>query len=785
MNRKIVLIVLLMFLVSSTAVYSFAPSGGTSAMNSNSINLGSSLVLMTFNIKHGGLSDLNRIKYVIDTYSPDIVALQEVDRFNSRSSNVDQFTQLKTDLNYQYAYFSDTFYPSTLFGNRQYGLVLFSTIPFSSQTTVPYVYQDTTDPNEKYEKRVYQKVTVNINNKIITIFNTHLTAIDANIRKKQIEELYTAVSKEVGPVMIMGDFNDESTSMDSFKSLFVNVMPSGNTYSTSITSKSDLSNIKESKLDYLFLSNKHFEIKDSKVIFAQASDHDPIYATVELKDTTKQNYNILHLGDSHTIGSYGTELHKYLFTSFQKVITIGVCGATSLNYLNGIASNCAGDKSSYIEDSNAIKTSQTDSYNYDFSSTSNLPDIVIISLGTNYLNGNGVKNGKVTEYLAKLPSTAVCYWVGAPLSTATNVNAAEINSELKKIVEPRCKFIDSTTLTSTSDLTSGGIHYTSTGGQKWAQGVFALLLVNYEIKTVDASIGSVSVSSPTSSSTVTKTKKITISGCASVDSCSYIDEVWKEIVSLVNINRNGQVWDPVNKKYVAVDDYYYDTKTVDSGSSIPVTVTASTKKDYDTYFLRYGTSEIPASVLKALATKESSLNHLLIGSSGEIGLFQFMASTAKGYFTSVTDCCQQESTESTVCENEIKQNGGKVWTTGSSFSCSPSNDNRFNPELNIQAGAKFVKNNYDYFSKRYDVATTQDNLKLALAAHNLGAGGVEQYVKQVKAEGQSITWDNVANKMAGTKPHSKTNSGDRKEVMNAYVNGILSLAQIYKAQLGS
>jgi endonuclease/exonuclease/phosphatase family metal-dependent hydrolase len=160
--------------------------------------------LMTFNIHHGkgidGKTDLRRIAAEIKHAKADIVALQEVDRFQMRSFWRDQIAFLAKELNMYSSYA-----PSLNFGFAQYGNAFLSRWPIISKT-VYYL-------NGGLERRSILIIKVNpIENSSLTLINTHLGILRRE-QKWQMPILCDALAKLEGPAVLMGDFNMEMSEL--------------------------------------------------------------------------------------------------------------------------------------------------------------------------------------------------------------------------------------------------------------------------------------------------------------------------------------------------------------------------------------------------------------------------------------------------------------------------------------------------------------------------------------------------------------------------------------------
>jgi endonuclease/exonuclease/phosphatase family metal-dependent hydrolase len=94
-----------------------------------------SLRVMTYNIRHGrgldGRVDLGRIAAVIEAHAPDVVALQEVDAFRTRSGATDQAEDLARRLGME-----ARFAPCIVTGDERYGIATLSRRPLGEHRQV-------------------------------------------------------------------------------------------------------------------------------------------------------------------------------------------------------------------------------------------------------------------------------------------------------------------------------------------------------------------------------------------------------------------------------------------------------------------------------------------------------------------------------------------------------------------------------------------------------------------------------------------------------------------------
>lgn len=169
------------------------------------------LKIMTYNVHHcnppskEGLIDIDTIAKAIAKQNPDLLALQEIDVFTSRSGKVNQAQAIakKLDMHYYFAKAID-------YGGGEYGVAILSKFPM----TDPQIHRLPTQADTKGEPRVLAtaKITLPDGNSI-RFGSTHLDAQKAPTnRLLQIKEINRISASETLPLIIAGDFNAEINS---------------------------------------------------------------------------------------------------------------------------------------------------------------------------------------------------------------------------------------------------------------------------------------------------------------------------------------------------------------------------------------------------------------------------------------------------------------------------------------------------------------------------------------------------------------------------------------------
>ncbi|MBN2639402.1 MAG: endonuclease/exonuclease/phosphatase family protein [Bacteroidales bacterium] len=242
----------------------------------NFLNDSSKLKVLTYNIHHGEgmdtLIDLERIANVINSVSPDLVALQEVDIHASRSGDIDQLNKLA-----ELCKMNAAFGKAMDWDGGEYGNAVLSKFPIQKQTTYPL-------PGEP---RSALSTVIQLNNGTeIDFIAVHLD-VEVEARKNSIQPLEEIIKENSClPIIIAGDFNDvpDSEVLQSLKNKLICATPELFTYP---------SELPEEQIDYVLLSkNDKWKVLSAEVLNEKnASDHRPLFTILEIstKRTNKNN----------------------------------------------------------------------------------------------------------------------------------------------------------------------------------------------------------------------------------------------------------------------------------------------------------------------------------------------------------------------------------------------------------------------------------------------------------------------------------------------------------------
>ncbi len=167
------------------------------SMDHNQTKRAIELNVITFNIRHGkGMDDVVSLERIIDEIkqsSPDIIGLQEVDRYNPRSGFKDQMKELGDALDMFWV-----FSPSLNFGLTQYGNAILSHYPIISSDVIVL-------PSVN-ETRTLVYADILIGTKKLRVYNTHLGVSTAD-RKQQMPIIWEAIQSTEKRALLLGDLN--------------------------------------------------------------------------------------------------------------------------------------------------------------------------------------------------------------------------------------------------------------------------------------------------------------------------------------------------------------------------------------------------------------------------------------------------------------------------------------------------------------------------------------------------------------------------------------------------
>jgi len=295
-------------LLTALLAISCAPVGVSPAtQTSASPAVPSVLKVMTYNIKHGQTNaactqppaapgqppspdcnlDLQASIAVIRAHNPDIVGMQEVDRFWARSGYQDEPAVLAAGLGLPHScYGANLDHPADAHATKphQYGTVILSRFPILECTTTPL---PRTGDNEQ---RGLTLAVIDVGVRL-RFYNTHLhtTAADRLLQTESIAKVMDGAP--AGPRLMTGDFNARPTTPElvpihaRFADAWQKAGVPAADNKDGLTSPARLTGNPASRIDYVFVSAPLTAESVSVPIDAQthvASDHYPVVATIRL-----------------------------------------------------------------------------------------------------------------------------------------------------------------------------------------------------------------------------------------------------------------------------------------------------------------------------------------------------------------------------------------------------------------------------------------------------------------------------------------------------------------------
>jgi endonuclease/exonuclease/phosphatase family metal-dependent hydrolase len=166
--------------------------------------------VVTFNIHHcegiDGRLDVERVAATLERLRPDIVGLQEVDRrFSARSNFEDQPRLLSRRLGMRLAYGAalDLDPPAPGKPRRKFGNAILSQFPIISRRNILL------PRTANVEQRALLRARIDLGNRQLNAYVTHLEARDAGQRALQAGAVATAIASDTGPRLLCADLNTE------------------------------------------------------------------------------------------------------------------------------------------------------------------------------------------------------------------------------------------------------------------------------------------------------------------------------------------------------------------------------------------------------------------------------------------------------------------------------------------------------------------------------------------------------------------------------------------------
>jgi len=229
---------------------------------------------ITYNIHRGttvnGASSLDAIANILKNENPDFIALQEVDKYNTRSGFQDQIKWLGNELDMDYVFGSNINLAVTEYGNG-----ILSKYPILDSGQIMLAYEN--------EPRSLLWAKIETDDGILYLTSIHL-GLDTQKRAVHFAIIEEFINSLDAPVLVMGDLNvlPDNQLLSQFRArttgqLQFKVTPT-------------FLNEDPIQIDYIF--GKSIIETDSYSIPSNASDHFPLILKFKLKSSNYTDYRI-------------------------------------------------------------------------------------------------------------------------------------------------------------------------------------------------------------------------------------------------------------------------------------------------------------------------------------------------------------------------------------------------------------------------------------------------------------------------------------------------------------
>jgi endonuclease/exonuclease/phosphatase family metal-dependent hydrolase len=235
---------------------------------------GGPLRVATYNILAGerGLKGLADTLSLLDA---DLIALEEVDVGTRRSGRADQATRLAATLKLRHV-----FIPHFDYQGGQFGLALLSKHPISrvQRVRVKGIRLSVLDATVRLPGATVRVIVVHFTVTFPFRSDAEQSLTDA-ARLREAEAALALVKATKGPVLVLGDMNDDTGSPP--YELFRPLMQDSCEVSGAGLAKTWNSALPVTRIDYVWAS-RHFKVLGCRTEPSTASDHLPVVATLEL-----------------------------------------------------------------------------------------------------------------------------------------------------------------------------------------------------------------------------------------------------------------------------------------------------------------------------------------------------------------------------------------------------------------------------------------------------------------------------------------------------------------------
>jgi endonuclease/exonuclease/phosphatase family metal-dependent hydrolase len=229
--------------------------------------------------------DLERIAQVIESQSPDIVALQEVDRFWARSGGVDQPEALAEMLGMNVCYGANLSHEADDHADEphEYGVAVLTIFDISSceNTLLPIV------EGEEQRGLLDARITIDGVGEV-AVLNTHFDHKESSTRQMQAEAVVDYLGNVDVPAVLMGDLNagPDDGDLDVIQAQMTDAWEAAGDGTDGFTYPADPESSPENRIDYIFagpgVTVQTAAVVDSDLA-VMASDHLPVVADVQFQ----------------------------------------------------------------------------------------------------------------------------------------------------------------------------------------------------------------------------------------------------------------------------------------------------------------------------------------------------------------------------------------------------------------------------------------------------------------------------------------------------------------------
>lgn len=231
---------------------------------------------MTYNIHVGvGMDkklDLKRIAADINREQPDLVGLQEVDRGVKRTEGKDEIAELAklTRMDFSFAHNLD-------YQGGMYGVAILS------RHLIQHSEHQKYENKRETERRGMLRVEIDLDGRRVNFVTTHLDYQYEDGRLFETEQLLRLLDDVSGPLIVVGDFNDEPVGaayklmLTKFDDAWLQSKAKG----AGLTFPADKPG---KRIDYIFCRRSdRMRVKKVWVVESIASDHLPVVAEIEVR----------------------------------------------------------------------------------------------------------------------------------------------------------------------------------------------------------------------------------------------------------------------------------------------------------------------------------------------------------------------------------------------------------------------------------------------------------------------------------------------------------------------